>query len=223
MLDQWGEKWLEEGSLDIRLRKPVYHGQKIEISGRFDTSSKPESCEVEAVCGTQTCASGNGLERESVPPNALSISDFEDSLMPERGSSPFIDQSELFVGMPLGSIKNVYTRQDGHDFMERMGEEHPPFTLGDYAHPGVLLSYVIYAFVWSFTTPIGIHAGCYAHFHKLLKAGMKYETRGRISKIYRIGSSDFVDYDCLVLSGRDIIMSSRQQAVVGMDKNKSTE
>jgi len=218
LLERWGKDWLKEGSLDVLLRRPAYHDEKIDVTGRFHLGSEPENCEVEAVSEDQICASGIGVRRSGIDVNSSRLPDFKEAKMPAPENRPFLNGSQLLVGMPLGSIKGVYSRQEGCDFMEQMGEHHYPFTQGEYAHPGVLLSYAIYSFVWSLTTQVGIHAGCQVSFHNLLRAGMTYETRGQISKNYLVGSTNFVEYDHIILSGDDIILSGRQKVVVAMEK-----
>ncbi len=219
ILDTWGEAWLKEGSLDVILKRPAYHDRTIDMTARVpSTNDQADSCLIEAACGERVCATGTAKRRAEDHDDPTSrVVPYESAKMPTPENRPLMNGSELFVGMPLGSIKGTYTQQEGHRFMERMGEKHVPFTNGDYAHPGILLSYVIYSFVWTVATPVGIHAGCRLMFHDLLRTGMPYETRGRIAEIYRVGSKTFVEYEHVVLSRESIILSGCQKAVVQLD------
>lgn len=221
-LQIWGTEWLSEGSLDVRLQKPAYHEKPIDLVGNLDTSAEPEGIEIDAVSGGQICATGIAQRCSLGALSASWMREFEDTEMPTPEDRPVLKGSELYVGMPLGSIRGIYLKGEGIAFMNKMGECHDPFTNGDIAHPGILLAHTIYSCVWSFKSPVGIHAGCQMQFHNLLRDGMAFETRGRIAENYEYGANRFIEYDHVIISGSEVIISGRQRVVVEMGQKKQT-
>jgi acyl dehydratase len=189
---RWGRAWLERGTAECRLYKPVYDGDIATVTA----SEGGGALDISVESRGEVCATGRaGLtERADLPRLA------EFANVPQRAERPPADEASLAVETWLGLEPYPVTPEMAARYL---AESHEAATI--YAEEGLIHPRDILRtcnFVLSRNVVLGpwIHTGSRVQHLGLVAVGSTLSVRARITKNYEHKGHRFVEIDDLVLA-----------------------
>lgn len=191
---RWGRAWLERGSAECRLLKPVYDGDFATVTA----AETPQGLQLTVESRGETCATGHAAlpERMPAPP-----ADFAEPPAPPAERPP-ADERSLAVGTLLGMRPLAITREFVADSLRGLRETDPVYLREGLAHPGAILR--IGNWVLNHNVVLGpwMHVGSRIQHFAAARIGDELTARARVTGNYEKKGHRFVDVDVLVLANR---------------------
>ena len=215
-VETWGAQWAKHGSIEARFRRPVYDGDRLELtaSALRDTGSGRVADIVVRNAAMEDVAVGSvGLP--DLAPAAPSVADHP--IRPRTGTPPVVAAGELRAGSPLTTRNAVLTQEAFETSLRDFSETHPLYTRG-IVHSGCLMRLAMGDGNTSFTfpTPVIFVAVKSQHFG-LAAPGDRLATAGTITAVYeRKGQHYFESSEMLIANGERPIGLFRRTAIYAM-------
>ncbi|HEX3954158.1 MAG TPA: hypothetical protein VHW90_11330 [Stellaceae bacterium] len=190
---RWGRAWLERGTAECRLMKPVYDGDMatataIENDGGLDITVESRG----ECCATSFAA----LPDTAAPPPALD--NFRH--VPQRAARPPADAASLATDTWLGLDPYPITQEVTERYLADLRESATIYAEQHLLHPAVILRAC--NFVLSRNVVLGpwIHVGSKVRYLATATVGSTLSVRARVTDNYDRKGHLFVAIDALVLA-----------------------
>ncbi len=132
-----GEEWLQRGQMDVRFRRPVYHGDRVAARGEVaahDEEKLELAVWVEGDDGLRraegsACLPAHVPESPPPPPYVVGAE--------EAPPLPPLRPGEVPLGIPFRPLPVLLTAEESLAYAREVGVEHPVY--GRLVNPGLLL------------------------------------------------------------------------------------
>jgi acyl dehydratase len=197
LLAAWGPQWLAGGRVDVRFRRPVYDGERVEVVGP---------------AAELTLRGPDGLVR------AIGSADPPAPQQPRRllpatpAPTVRIPTGEVARG-PLGTVEVRTTAADNASYLDAIGEPHPHYRDAAVAHPAGLLRLVNLILMSNVELGPWIHTAseCWLLAPAPLPATLS--VRGDVTELFERNGSAYVRYDAVVLCDGTPVMDVAHTAI----------
>jgi hypothetical protein len=189
----FGPDWLERGSADCRLMKPVYDGRPALITGEpagdGGIALKVESEGVLCATGTATM---------TVPGPAPKAADFAVAALPDYGARPDAAPETLVEGQVLGTFEQIMEPADQAQYLLDVREPLEIYAREKIVHPGWVLRLANRAISHNVKLGPWMHVGSKVRNLAIPRYGDHLAARARVTRNYEHKGHLFVDVDVLV-------------------------
>lgn len=195
LVERWGIRWLGQGRLDARFNRPVYDGDRLQVSAQVSAEDGEASVEVTlANAEGEVCASARA-DRESgeAPPD------------PDRWPvcplpEPAPEATPEALAVPaLGSLELVYDDAECRQALADLRETLAVFTEQRIVHPGHLLRVADAILAANVQLPPWMHVSSRAAFFAPARWGDRVEVRANVLGEFEKKGHRFVQLDVLAL------------------------
>ena len=210
VVDRFGPSWLERGQMSVRLHKPVYDGQLVEV--RAEEAGHELELSLVNAEGV-VCASG----RARVPDPTAAVrpepGGYPVAPVPHREQRPAADERSLAPGTPMAT--QWLTVEDRHAgaYLAVLADDLGLYGPGGLAHPGVLILAANSAL--SSTVRLGpwVHTDSEVTNFSTVPHEAVVEVRGFVAERFERGGHRFVRLDLLWLLDERPVMQARHTAI----------
>jgi acyl dehydratase len=189
----FGPDWLETGSGDCRLMKPVYDGRQAYITGEpagdDGLAMKVESEEI--LCATGTASIGGAAP---VP----ALHDFAVAALPDFDARPDAAPETLRDGQVLGTFEQVMDPAEQAQYLLDVREPLEIYAKEKIVHPGWILRLANRALSHNVKLGPWMHVGSKVRNLAVPRYGDTLAARARVTRNYEHKGHLFVDIDVLV-------------------------
>ena len=193
--ERWGREWLERGTMRAELRRPVYHGDTVEVTGRPDAGDAM-SIELRDGDGTLCALGAAGF--------ACEVSDARDPASVPRAplpaERPAASPDSLAAGTLLGTFEIGFRADKAGAYLRDVRESLPVFEDGAVAHPAWLLRTANWVLAENVRLGPWIHVASDVRHLGLGRDGDRLSTRARVLDEYERKGHRFVVLDVLVVA-----------------------
>ena len=199
----WGGDFLSRGRIDIRFRRPVYDGERVEVAvdegGGFELSGADG--EVRAV-GTAELLTAPPEIRLASPPGTRT-----------PDPPPAADESTLAVGGWLETVREEATPQGHAAYLDGIGEQLPLYRDEGHVHPGALLRMVNAVLFRNVTLGPWIHTSSACHLLAAARVPTTLTAYGRVTDNFERNGNTYVRFDALVLADERPVLLADHVAI----------
>lgn len=192
----FGPEWLDRGGLRIRLRRPVYEGERIAVESRVTKLAPRTEVELTARSDAgEACAVGTGWMLGEVPLDPA-------PLPPQRevpGTRWPPERATFERERALGSVAAVWNRERAAGYLEQ--DNHPIYRSG-VAHPAWLLRLANLVVDRSIAVNPWIHVSSDVQNWSRAHAGERLETRAAVLGFFERNGHAYVDLDVAIVAPR---------------------
>lgn len=191
-VERWGRAWLDHGTAECRLAKPVYDGDRVTVSAAEDASGLEVRLEARGI----VCATG----RTALPPPAPlpSLTDFPD--LPEPDPRPPADEDSLAVGTRLAIAPFVVTPELAAEYLDNVRETLPLYKTERLVHPVIVLRTCNWVLSRNVVLGPWMHVGSTVRNFAAVRVGEALTARATVTGNYEHKGHRFVEADVLVLA-----------------------
>ncbi len=189
---RWGRDWLERGTMDVLLKRPVYEGDEASVLAE----AVGDGLHVTVHTGGETCAIAVAHLPASVPPPGLAA--FPLAVPP--ADRPAATAAALPTGQVLGSHPFTVTAAFASQYLHDVQERHPLYAAAGLVHPGTVLRLCNWALAHSVRLGAWIHAGSKVRHFATARVGEELTGRARVLATYERKGHRMVDLDVLVVA-----------------------
>lgn len=191
---RWGPGWPADGRIALRLRRPVYDGEALEVvlAGADLTVTGPDG-QVRCV---GTARSGSGGQRASYVE-----ADLPEELLPEP------------VLGPLGTVREHGTAEAGLAYLDAIGERLALYRDDSVAHPGLLLRLVNLLLMRNVALGPWVHTSSECRLLGPARLPAAMEVRGTVTELYERNGHSYVRYDALVTADGVAVLEADHRAI----------
>jgi hypothetical protein len=205
-MSRWGMDWLANGCMQARFIKPVYDGDTAIVMA---TSEADGSLALSISARGEVCATGTAKSKGAEP----STSTLPAAEMPNHDSRPLASPTSLAKGLTLGTLREVYTRDEGLSHIEAVRDEPAIYDGGRVANAAWLLRRANYVLADNVRLGPWIHVESAIDLHSLLHDGELLEVRAVVADNVETKGHLMVMLDVQMLCGERRIMSCRHWAI----------
>lgn len=191
---RWGKAWLERGTAEIRLAKPVYDGNPAEIIG----TDEGNGLALRVESGGVVCATGLASLPEAPLPENESPAAGPPPPLPEN--RPPADERSLAVGTLLAMCPLNLTPEFAAAYVRDVRETDPIYEREGVAHPGLVLRTGNWVLRNNVVLGPWMHVGSTVRHVGLARIGDTIEAHARVSANYERKGHRFVELDVAVLT-----------------------
>jgi hypothetical protein len=198
VVQTWGERWLECGSLSARFRRPIYEGDDVTVLGTLATEQGAHAADLEARNALdEVCAVGHARLAPGGP-GPPSIEDYPELPLPARLLEP---TPEALAGVEvLGAVEAGFHADRIDDSVALVGDDLPIYRELGVAHPVWLLYFANALLAANVALGPWIHTASAVQNLGLLHDGDRLSARGRIAGLTERGGHQIVDLDLLLVA-----------------------
>ena len=199
LIEAAGRDWLERGSAEVRLIRPVYEGEEMHISGSITAIAEDGDLSFEYQAENNqgaVCALGIGRLPAAAPETEPSREDYIPGK--HKRTRPVLLQS-LKKGENLAPIISDFTWNVHWQYCRKSIRDYHPI-YEKTMHPGWLLSQASQILAANYEIQAWIDAACQVqHFHSL-EEECAVETRGRVQDKFELNGDHFIVLDLAVFA-----------------------
>lgn len=203
---RWGKDWLAGGFMRARFGKPVYDGDTASVTA---TPEADGSLSLSISARGIACASGTAKAKGAEPPADL----LRTAEMPVHESRPPASQTSLAPGLTLGTLREVYARDEGLAHIEAVRDDAALYDDGRIANAAWLLRRANYVLAENVRLGPWIHVESEINLHSLLHDGELLEVRAVVADNVETKGHLMVVLDVQMLAGKRHVMSCRHWAI----------
>ena len=186
----FGPEWLDRGGMQVRLRRPVYEGEKVQVRATV-TRAGPERSEVDLSvlnAAGESCALGTGwmLGQPAAAPTPLPPR----RALPETRWPPVRETFEREA--VLGSVEAVWKDEHCGVYLEQMQDSNPVYR-ERVVHPAWILRQANLVVDRSVAVNPWIHVSSEIQNLRRAYAGEVIETRARVLELFEKNGHEYVD------------------------------
>jgi hypothetical protein len=189
----WGRAWLERGTAECRLLKPVYDGDALSVTAG-ETSA---GLELRLEKNGELCASAHAALPAAAAP---APADFAAAPQPPPppATRPPADEAALAPGTWLATHPFRVTAEEGRQYLSDVRETLPLYAAEGLVHPGTILHIANLALRHNVVLGPWMHVGSrIAHF-AAARIGDELSARALVTANYERKGHRFVELDVLV-------------------------
>lgn len=202
---KWGKDWLTGGQMRARFVKPVYDGDTAEVTEK----ETAEGLDLSISTRGDLCATGSAKQRGI----AAASKPLPTAEMPELDNRPPASMTSLVPGATLGTLREMYTRQEGLEHIAAVRDDAALYDDGRIANAGWLLRRANYVLADNVKLGPWIHVESDISFHSLLRDGDELEVRAVVAENVDTKGHLMVVLDTQMLSGRRFIATCKHWAI----------
>jgi acyl dehydratase len=194
---RWGRAWLEYGTGECRLLKPVYDGDLAKVTA----SETGGGLELRLESRGELCATGHAALPAS--PQPVPSSFFEAPLPPDPPiERPPADEATLPVGRWFAIHPLRMSAEDGLNYLRDVRESLPLYAEAGLIHPGMILHIGNWALRHNVVLGPWMHVGSRIEHFAAVPLGDELSARALITDNYEHKGHRFVALDVLVYANR---------------------
>ncbi len=200
LVAHFGTDFLDRGFISVRLRRPVYEGDKVRVEGRLEVAE--DGSEEAVVSAVNPAGEACGVARARMPEPTDETGDVPELLplpQPKRPATP----EELRREPRLGSFEGRYQARAGAGFAKQLGETHPVYR--EVAHSAWLLRQANYVVDANLDLGPWIHVSSDVQHLGRVHDGESFSTRARVQKLYEKNRHDYADLDVVIVTDRPVM------------------
>jgi acyl dehydratase len=197
LMAAWGPQWLAGGRIDVRFRRPVYDGERVEVVGPAEAL---------------TLTGPDGVVR------AVGSADPPTPQQPRRlipAAPPAVTRipTDAVTLGPLGTVDVDITPADNASYLDAIGEPHPHYRDNAVAHPAGLLRLVNLVLMSNVDLGPWIHTASECRLLAPVRLPATLSTRAEVTELFERNGSSYVRYDALVLADGTPVMDVAHTAI----------
>jgi acyl dehydratase len=194
---RWGRAWLERGTAECRLIKPVYDGDTAIVTAVEDALG----LDIRIESHGELCVSGRAAlpGAPAVPPAAFSEAAEPPHPPAER---PRADESTLAVGTWFAIEPLRITKEYAEQYLRTVRETEPLYARDGLIHPGTILHIGNWALRHNVVLGPWMHVGSSVHHFSAAHIGDELTARAVVTANYDRKGHRFVELDVLVYAER---------------------
>ncbi len=195
----WGRDWLEHGTAEIRLLKPVYDGDSVTVTA----AKTADGLELRVEARGELCATGRAaLPAAPAPAPAV----FAEAPIPPDlpANRPPADETTLAVGTWFAIHPFRMGGEDARRYLADLRETLPLYTAEGLVHPGTILHIANWALRHNVVLGPWMHVGSRVEHYAAARLGDELSAKALITGNYEKKGHRFVDLDVLVYANRTI-------------------
>ncbi|HEX9536334.1 MAG TPA: hypothetical protein VF924_12725 [Stellaceae bacterium] len=193
---RWGRAWLECGTAECRLLKPVYDGDTAVVTAIEETARLDLRIESHG----ELCVTGRaGLPAEPVPPPPV----FSEAPLPPAppAERPPADETTLAVGTRLAINPFRVTDEYAEEYLGTVREIEPLYSRENLIHPGTILHIGNWVLRHNVVLGPWMHVGSTVQHFAAAHIGDELSARAVVTTNYERKGHRFVELDVLVYAG----------------------
>lgn len=193
---RWGRAWLERGTAECRLLKPVYDGDTAVVIAAEGTAG----LELKVESHGELCVTGHaGLSPGgTAPPTVFN----EAPLPPAPAERPPADEATLAVGTRLAIHPFRVTDEYAEQYLHSVREAEPIYRREKLVHPGTVLHVGNWVLRHNVVLGPWMHVGSTVQHFAAAHIGDELSARAAVTANYERKGHRFVELDVLVYGGQ---------------------
>ena len=194
---RWGRAWLDRGTAECRLLKPVYDGDAAIVTA----TETPEGLDLRVDSRGELCATGRaGLPASASPvPAAFAAAPTPPSPPANR---PPAGEATLPVGTWFAIHPFRVGAQEARQYLEDVRETLPLYAAEGLVHPGTILHIGNWALRHNVVLGPWMHVGSRIEHFAAARIGDELSAKALVTGNYERKGHRFVDLDVLVYANR---------------------
>ena len=202
---KWGKDWLTNGQMRARFIKPVYDGDTAEVTA----AETHDGLDLSISARGDVCATGSAKVGGSNVPSGL----LPDAALPDFDSRPPASIASLAPGMTLGTLREIYTREEGLLHIAAVRDDAALYEDGRIANAAWLLRRANYVLADNVKLGPWIHVESDINMHGLLHDGEELEVRAVVAENVETKGHLMVVLDIQMLAGQRFVMTCKHWAI----------
>lgn len=206
-VQRWGLRWLEAGTAECELLKPVHEGDSCEVIAGEDDGT---ALSVTLRANGQICARAKfSVPPAQTPPNADSI-----PWHPEYPSKPVASPESLADGIVLPTVGDTLNHAAATQFLLDQRDDLAVYAAGKVVHPACLLRLCNFTLIRNLVLGPWIHTASQVQNFSTVPVGAPIQARSRIRSNYERRGHFMVDVDVhLVVNGEYVACAVTHSAI----------
>ena len=194
-VQRWGRAWLERGTAECRLKKPVYDGDTATVTA----TGSAAGLELQIESHGELCVTGRAaLPSEPItPPSAFSQAPPPPIPPAER---PPADETTLAVGVWFGMEPLRITDEYAEQYLRTVREQEPLYARDGLVHPGTILHIGNWVLRHNVVLGPWMHVGSTVQHFAAARIGNELSARAVVTANYEHKGHCFVELDVLVFA-----------------------
>lgn len=188
VVERWGLEWLEHGWGELRLLRPVYDADALEITFEGDTATARK------VDGELCADLVVGLEGDPVPPLPGN-----DVPVPARR---YEASEESFRRHGFGTYRQTVTEEQAQRHLHEVLETLPLYDMEAIVHPAHLLRFANTALSATYRLGPWMHVSSRIQHAGLVRRGQEVQARAQLAACFEKKGHRFVELDVQVTGAR---------------------
>ena len=197
LIAMWGPQWLAGGRVDVRFRKPVYDGERVEVIGPAEQLSLVGPDGVVRAVGSADPPSPQQPRR----------------LLPATPAPVTRIPTDAVQLGPLGTVDMRVTADDNASYLDAIGEPHPHYRDEEVVHPAGLLRMVNLILMSNVELGPWIHTASDCRLLAPARLPATLSVRGEVTELFERNGSSYVRYDALVMADENPVMDVAHTAI----------
>ena len=194
---RWGRAWLDRGSAECRLLKPVYDGDAAIVTA----TETPEGLDLRVDSHGEICATGRAtLPTAASPAPAIFATAPAPPNPPEN--RPPADEATLTVGTWFGIHPFRVAAEEARQYLSSVREDLPLYADEGLVHPGTILHIGNWALRHNVVLGPWMHVGSRIEHFAAARIGDELSAKALVTGNYERKGHRFVDLDVLVYANR---------------------
>lgn len=194
-VQRWGRAWLERGTAECRLLKPVYDGDTATVTA----VEEQEGFGLRIESHGEICVTGRAtlLPAPALPPAA-----FGEAPAPPA-ERPAADEQTLAVGKRLTITPFRVTGEYAEEYLRTVRETEPLYAREHLVHPGTILHIGNWALRHNVVLGPWMHVGSTVQHFGVARVGDELTANAVVTANYERKGHRFVELDVLVYAGAE--------------------
>ncbi|WP_043360072.1 hypothetical protein [Belnapia sp. F-4-1] len=189
----WSRPWLERGTMECKLLKPVYDGRVVTITANRSAIGLDFTVESEKI----SCASGSA-SLPCKPPAMPDLTLFP--VVPAKRERPHVNDAVFPVGEWLGANPLEVTEDYASSYLRDVREANSLYSTEKLVHPGIILRMCNWSLSHNVQMGAWIHVASAARNLGLARVGDVLTTRAKVLANYDRKGHKIVELDVLVIA-----------------------
>jgi hypothetical protein len=192
---RWGRAWLERGTAECRLKKPVYDGDTATVTA----TESPAGLEIRIDSHGELCVTGQAALPAGpiAPPDAFTTAPTPPIPPTER---PAADETTLEVGTRFGINPLRVTDEYAAQYLRDVRETEPLYPSENLVHPGTILHIGNWALRHNVVLGPWMHVGSTVQHFAAARIGDELSANAVVTANYEHRGHRFVELDVLVFA-----------------------
>jgi acyl dehydratase len=194
-VQRWGRAWLEHGTAECRLLKPVYDGDTAIVTA----TESGAGLDLRIESHGEVCVTGRaGLPSEPAAPPAA----FEEGPTPPSERPP-ADEKTLASGTRFAMTPFRVTDEYADEYLRTVRETEPLYVREGLVHPGTILHIGNWVLRHNVVLGPWMHVGSTVQHFAAAHTGDELSARAVVTANYERKGHRFVELDVLAYAGRE--------------------
>lgn len=206
----FGLAWLDRGRAWIRLRRPVYDGEGLEVRGTVISVNEEGTTIDLVVAGPDQARAFGGATLLAVAEPPVDPASIARATLP--ATPPPVSRAVLEQKSVLGSIELRYDARTAP--MSEIDDELPLYREAGVAHPALLLGAANHILAANVALGPWIHVTSEVSLSGRVYDGDDVSVRGKVARLFEKQGREFVELDVLIVKNeREAVMRVQHTAI----------